>query len=204
MSGVAKNTVRENQGPAYHNAADANREFAYAAWWMWKESEKDLKKRARCCGCMPSHCYNYEPYNEALANFHKVALRAWSQLTTRNRVYALGIAQDDCNGCPSLLEPLHELLVNGPVEASPYLPQDDPMAHAESAIEKLKRLYKGKKLRRREEGRERYKAEQEAKRSKRKRGEEDSDLDTWDYDSDTWEVETDDEEWDNAGFPFVA
>ena len=93
---------------------------------------------------------------------------------------------------------LHELLVKGPVEASPHLAQGDPMAHAESAIEKLERLYKGKKLRRREEAKERFEAAQEAKGSKRKRGEEEH------YDPGEWEVETDYEEWDDAGFPFVS
>jgi len=185
----------------YCNAAVANRKFVRAAWTMCKEDKKDLKMRDRCCGGMPSHCYNYEPYNQALENFHKVALRAWPQLTTKNRLFALEVAQDDCNGCPALLKSLHKLLVNGPVEASPYLPQDDPMAHAESAIEKLERLYKGKKLRRREDGQERHKAEQAAKRGKRKREEEE---DSEYYDSDRWEVETDYEEWDDAGFPFEA
>ena len=184
---------------AYYNAAVANRAFVRAAWTVRKEEQKDIECRNRCAGGMPSHLYNYEPYNQALENFHKVALRAWPQLTTENRVYALEVAQDECNGCPDLLTSLHELLVNGPVEASPYLPQDDPMAHAESAIEKLERLYEGKKLRRREEGQERHKAEQEAKRSQRKRGRADSP-----YDSDKYEEETDYEEWDEAGFPVVA
>lgn len=181
---------------AYYNAAVANGWFVDAAWKVCKEDKKDLKMRDLCAGGMPSYLYNYEPYNQALENFHKVALRAWPQLTTANRVYALEVAQDECNGCPDLLTSLHKLLVNGPVEASPHLPQDDPMAHAESAIEKLERLYEGKKLRRREEGKERHKAEQEAKR---KRGRADSP-----YRESTYEEETDDEEWNEAGFPVVA
>ncbi len=183
---------------AYYNADVANRVYVRAAWTMCKEEKKDLECRDRCSGGMPSHLYNYEPYNQALANFRKVTINAWSQLTTDNRVHALEVAQDECNGCPDLLPELHELLVKGPVEAGPYLAQGDPMAHAESAIEKLERLYKGKKLRRREEGKERFEAAQEAKGSKRKRGEEEH------YDPGEWEVETDYEEWDDAGFPFVS
>jgi hypothetical protein len=190
----------QNSMSAYSNADVANGAFVRAAWTMRKEEQKDIECRNRCAGGMPSHCYNYEPYNQALENFRKVALRAWPQLTTENRVYALEVAQDECNGCPDLLPELHMLLVDGPVEASPHLSQGDPMAHAESAIEKLERLYKGKKLRRREEGKERFEAAQEANGSKRTRGEEHSEH----YDPGEWEVETDYEEWDDAGFPFVS
>tara|TARA_Y100000768_G_C23987391_1_gene689789 strand:+ start:1103 stop:1675 length:573 start_codon:yes stop_codon:yes gene_type:complete len=186
--------------PPYCNAAVANREFLRAAWEMFKQEKKDMECRNGCAGGMPSHLYNYEPYNQALENFRKVTIDAWSQLTTDNRVYALEVAQDECNGCPDLLSELHKLLVKGPVEVSPYLSQGDPMAHAESAIEKLARLYKGKKLRRREEGKERFEAAQEVdKQSKRKRGEE---VHKKHYDPGEWEEETDYEEWDDAGFPF--
>ena len=200
VSGASTRVAAQNSMSAYYNADVANREYVRAAWTMCKEDKKDLGMRDWCSGGMPSHCYNYEPYNQALENFHKVAVRAWPQLTTENRVHALEVAQDECNGCPNLLKSLHKLLVNGPIEASPHLAQGDPMAHAESAIKKLERLYKGKKLRRREEGRERHEAQQEVKRRKRKHGEEDSEH----YDPDEWEVETDYEEWDDAGFPFVA
>jgi ribosomal protein L25 (general stress protein Ctc) len=187
--------------PPYCNAAVANREFVRAVWEMFKQEKKDIECRNRCAGGMPSHLYNYEPYNQALENFRKVTINAWSQLTTDNRVFALEVAQDECNGCPDLLPELHKLLVKGPVEASPHLSQGDPMAHAESAIEKLERLYEGKKLRRREEGKERFEAAQEEdKRSKRKRGEVAGVFAH--YDPGEWEVETDYEEWDDAGFPF--
>jgi len=183
----------------YRSKEEANQKYVRAAWVRHKEGIRDIQKRDRCSGGMPSYLYTNKEYEAAEADFREVTMRAWSQLTADNRLHALKIAQDECDGCPNLLEDLHELLVHGSVKESQLLGQDNEMADAEAVINRLERLYKGKKLLRRQEGKERHAADQAAKKGKRKRDEPDSP-----YNSDDWEVHTDDEEWEDAKYPLYA
>lgn len=175
----------------------ANAEYVRAAWELEKEGERDLRMRERCSGGMPSHCYSYEPYERALEDFHQVALRTWSELTVANREHALSIAQDDCNGCPDLLESLHKLLVSGPIAPeTKELADNDPMGDAEAAVEKLHVIHKRKKATQDEFRKAAHDALQAAKRQKHGSAHADREYDPlWDSDG-----ETDHEEWTEAGY----
>tara|TARA_B100001094_G_scaffold327833_2_gene386905 strand:- start:602 stop:1102 length:501 start_codon:yes stop_codon:yes gene_type:complete len=153
----------------------ANRNYVRAVWHLRKQEEKDIAKRERCSGGMPSHLYCNIDYDNALDYLHTVAMESWHLMTVANRVHALEIAQDECNGCPRLLESLHQLLVNGPVKEGPLL--SDPMGDAESALELLETHYKLKKDRR--------------KRAKK---------DAQERDATSSSEESDDGEWEAAGF----
>ena len=160
-----------------------NRKFLRACWHLEKEDEYDLEKRNRCSGGMPSHLYANDRYDEAMEDFRKVALHGWSALTRANREHALAIAQDECNGCPQLLEDLHKMLVMGFSYPPGAELGDDLAADAGKALDVLR------------EHRKRKKTEYEALRKASLDDDDDDDKDYDEFD----DYETDYEEWTAAG-----
>ena len=172
------NTMTDSRDLVLRNDVEfANSNYVRAAWTLIKEEEKDSDKRNRCAGGMPSHLYCNRDYDDALDNLHTVAMQSWHLMTIANRLHALETAQDECSGCPALLQSLHELLCSGPVTEGPLL--SGPMGNVESAIEILESHYKIKKGRR--------------KRAKR-------DAQQCGTHCSSEESESDDGEWEAAGF----
>ena len=79
---------------------DAARASVLAAMWaLEKEAVKDDRSRDLCSGCVPSHCYSNEAFDDALATMLETSERNWGHLSREDREYVVCYSEERFGVC---------------------------------------------------------------------------------------------------------